>query len=182
MKKPFYLGVFLLVVLGIVAIAAEPKLEVKGEVTRESYNNMGLGGGMTLPVAYHVKVTVKNLGPEFSCDTVLGRFAPMRGKELNCVSSKVDPNDPGGEKTIPWKFATGQPLEFEFSTNGYTQSLLNFSGSEPLQFHLLLGLLGEKQAVMYTADLPPLKDLPMYELTLVGEAKALPLILQNKPR
>lgn len=179
MKKHIWFLVLVLAIWGCFSQPVEPQLEISGEVAKETYDNLGWGGGLASRVAYQVTITVKNHGPGFFCDTVLGSFIPAHGKPLDCLSVRADASDPSGQKKIPWVFPEGESLEFEFTTNGYTDMLLIDCGDRPLEFRLRLGVTGRNQAIAYTADLPSLKSLPVFEPVNPDPQNIQPLTLQK---
>ena len=141
-------------------------LEVIMELTRENYNSMGFSSSS--PIAYHVKMKITNKGKlDIKYDRIFSGFIPPRGKALEM---QTYPFVSGARATDsnPFTLVPGKTEEYDFTTNGYTMDLLANANGQPLVFVMIL-LRGEE--VVYKTQqvaLPPVGDLPSYELTMFG--------------
>ena len=67
------------------------KISIAGEVMKESYMTMG---GSASPIAYLVKVTIKNEGENpIEFDEIEANFFPPQGNSLKILRSKYDKKD-----------------------------------------------------------------------------------------
>ncbi len=132
-----------------------------------------------LPIAYHVKVHVKNSGTKkILFDEIQAAFVPSQGQPLiqrtfaydKSKHESLDAYEKGDNK--PSILECGESLDFDYTTDGYTREVLEATGKQPLQFHIVLFRSKSVIAGPYVADLPNLMDLPQYELTFIGDQKA----------
>lgn len=155
----------------------QPSLAVTGEVTQEIHMSFGDNPDVS-PVAYHVAVTVQNVGKTpLVFDTVEGAFLPKNGRPLRNVTHNVDKDkgdspEASAKGDIPTdELAPGAARTLEFTTDGYTFKLLRDAGDAPLRFGLTFGRNRAAVTDSFVAILPDLKELPSYEKSMVENTK-----------
>ncbi len=142
-------------------------LSVKGTVTKEPYPTWA--SLTSKRMAYLVQAEVKNTDERSFCfDCVKGAFRPDSGTPL-VISTRI--SDANTQEPLEITLSSGQDKEWQFGTDGYTQSLLAKAGGKPLKFSLTFFLKDEVVAGPYFTTLPDIRRLPIIVGTIIVGGK-----------
>ncbi len=180
-KMTLLLGLVIIIFAGCGKSQNQIKLSVEGEVTQEIYMSLGGGGiGSTAsPIAYHVKVTIRNLSSmPITFNEIIADFFPEQGTHLKQMTYAYDEKMGDNQESYqvdarkPINLAVGESREWNFGTNGYTFNLLRDAGDKPLRFSITFNNNKQTIAGPFIATLPDLQTLSSYEKTILDkEAK-----------
>jgi len=130
----------------------EATVLISGEIGQEPYVSPTPVGS---DIAYHGDLTIKNIGQEpLVFDIVEITVSPIKGKSLRMITSST--------KGQGFRIPPGDTDMFDFTTDGYTSSLLADAKGSPLILTVVLRLNGQTVAGPFMATLPELWDLPNY--------------------
>lgn len=150
---------------------------LEGTVYRGSYETFGADPSVS-PIAYRVFVRVKNSGSSsLVFDEIEASFIPAQGRALRTKTYRYDGSKDHSatgyskDDNKATELAPEEIQAYDWTTNGYTFSLLRDSGAKPLTFSVRFLYKGALVAGPFRAILPELMTLPSYEESLFDKTE-----------
>lgn len=143
-------------------------MSISGEIGQEPYSSSMPG---VSDIAYHGDLTIKNIGEE----TLVFDIVEITVSSPEGESLKISTSPPEGKE---FRIPPGDTDTFDFTTDGYTFSLLADAEGSPLKLTVILKLNGQTIAGPFMAILPELWDLPNYYEKSIEGGKLAPIEFQ----